>query len=340
MPQSSNAGNGGVGGGESGGGSGAIGAGRRKNPGNPGLTLVVVLYGLALGLSTFLVLKPQYFEVGVAGALLVLTLSPIAYMLASSANDRRYRAMTERIEDLTRSLRTLTDQSILSNDARKVLNRQTERELLRSAIEEDIANRNWDAAMILVKELAEGFGYRSDAEEFRRKIELARSETLDREVSEAIAYLDGLIIQKRWDSAFADAARLQRLYPYSTRVEGLKTRVQQAQGSYKDDLERRFLLAAQEGRAEDALSLLKELDPYLSTQEAEPLRELARGIIGKARDNLGAQFKLAVQDRRWREAARMGERIITEFPNSRMAAEVRNVIDGIRLRANEMVGVN
>ena len=160
MPQSSNSGNGGVGGGESAAGSGTFGAGRRKNPGNPGLTLVVVLYGLALGLSTFLVLKPQYFEVGVAGALLVLTLSPIAYMLAASSNDRRYRAMTERIEELTRSLRTLTDQSILSNDARKVLNRQTERVLLRSAIEEDIANRNWDAAMILVKELAEGFGYR------------------------------------------------------------------------------------------------------------------------------------------------------------------------------------
>jgi len=36
------------------------------------------------------------------------------------------------------------------------------------------------------------------------------------------------------------------------------------------------------------------------------------------------------------EAARIGERIIGEFPNTRMAAEVRDVIDGIRIRASEM----
>ena len=53
--------------------------------------------------------------------------------------------------------------------------------------------------MVLVKELAENFGYRSDAEEFRRKIEQSREQTLERDVAEAIAYLDSLIINRRWD---------------------------------------------------------------------------------------------------------------------------------------------
>ena len=130
--------------------------------------------------------------------------------------------------------------------------------------------------------------------------------------------------------------RIQRLFPDSSRVLSLRSRVEQAQAAYKADLERRFLMAAQEGHADNALTLLKELDPYLTIVEGEPLRELARGVIGKARDNLGAQFKLAVQDRRWRQAASIGEQIIAEFPNSRMAAEVRDVIDGIRIRANEV----
>jgi hypothetical protein len=311
---------------------------RRKNGNGPVLVILVVLYALAVALSIMLVVNGKY-DLGVQGTLLVLTLAPVAFILATAANDRRQRAVTERLDELTRSVRTLVDQSSLSNDARRVLNRQTERDLLRLAIEEDIENKNWDAAMVLVKELAEGFGYRSDAEEFRRKIEHARAETMERDVAEGIAYLDQLIIQRRWDEALGDAARIQRLYPYSPRVEGLKARVQQAQGSYKADLERRFLIAAQEGRADDALTLLKELDPYLTITEAEPLRELARGVIGKARDNLGAQFKLAVQDKRWLDAARIGERIIAEFPNSRMAAEVRDVIDGIRIRASEGVGV-
>ena len=143
-------------------------------------------------------------------------------------------------------------------------------------------------------------------------------------------------MQRRWDAAFADAGRLLRLYPDSSRVFGLRGRVEQAQRSYKEELERRFLVAAKDGHNEEAMLLVKELDGYLSPIEAEPLRELARGVIGKARENLGAQFKLAVQDKNWREASRVGERIIADFPNSRMAAEIRDVIDGIRIRANSM----
>ena len=113
--------------------------------------------------------------------------------------------------------------------------------------------------------------------------------------------------------------------------------MEQARVSYKSDLERRFRLAANEGRADEAMELMRELDAYLSLTEAEPLRELSRGIIGKARDSLGGQFKNAVQDKRWAEAVRIGERIIAEFPNTRMATEVRDVIDGLRIRASEMV---
>jgi tetratricopeptide (TPR) repeat protein len=295
----------------------------------------VALYALALGLSIMLVASGKT-DLGVQGTLLVLTLGPVALLVAHHLSDRRQRVLLDKVEDLTRAVKTLTDQSGLSNDARRVLNRQAERDLLRLAIEEDIENRNWDAAMVLVKELAENFGYRSDAEEFRRKIEQAREQTQDRDVGEAIAYLDTLIINRRWDSAFSDAARVQRLYPDSPRVEGLKDRVDQARASYKTDLERRFMDAANEGRADEAMTLLRELDFYLTVEQAEPLREMARGVIGKARDRLGEQFKQAVQDKRWAEAVRTGERIIADFPNTRMAAEVRDVIDGIRIRASEM----
>ncbi|MBL8999665.1 MAG: hypothetical protein JNK25_00850 [Phycisphaerae bacterium] len=306
---------------------------RSKRGGGGPVVMLVVLYAAALGLSVYLALRPEHFHLGAAGVLLVLTLAPVAFSLLLGG---RTRVLIERVEELTRMVRSFTDLASLSDDARRVLSRRNDRELLTQAIEEDIANKNWDAAMILVKELAERFGYRSDAEGFRNKIETARAETMDREVSDAIAYLDGLIIQRRWDAAYADAARLLRLYPDSPRVFGLRGRVEQAQRSCKEDLERRFLVAAKDDRPEEAMALLKELDGYLTPSEAEPLRELARGVIGKARENLGAQFKLAVQDRDWRSASRLGERIIAEFPNSRMAAEVRGVIDGIRIRASQV----
>lgn len=299
------------------------------------MALLVVLYGLALTLSVVLVFKGKY-DLGVTGTLLVLTMAPVAFVLAAGTFGSGARRLESRIEDLGRVIRTLGDQSALSDDARRVLNRQSERELLCKAIEEDLHREDWDAAMVLIKELAERFGYRADAERFRKRVDEVRAATMDRELNDSVGYLDGLILQKRWEAAYADAARISRLYPYSPRVQGLTARVDAAYENHKAELERRFLIAAQEGHADEALSLLKELDKYLTPGEAEPLRELARGVIGKARDNLGAQFKIAVQDRRWKDAVRIGEEIIAGFPNTRMAAEVRNVIDGIRLRASQI----
>jgi hypothetical protein len=115
--------------------------------------------------------------------------------------------------------------------------------------------------------------------------------------------------------------------------------VDNARGVYKADLERRFLDAAGQDHIEEALGLLKELDGYLTESDAEPFREVARGVIGKARENLGAQFKIAVRDRQWSTAAAVGRRIINEFPNTRMATEVRDMLDGILARANSSAGV-
>jgi hypothetical protein len=41
-----------------------------------------------------------------------------------------------------------------------------------------------------------------------------------------------------------------------------------------------------------------------------------------------------VRDRQWGAAAAIGRRIINEFPNTRMAHEVRSVLDGVLARAN------
>jgi len=276
---------------------------------------------------------------GYLGLFLVLTTLPVSLLLmkaASQPTGPAEQSVTPELRSLIEEIRSQGEQAALSDDARRVLNRKRERELLRAAIDEDIAIEDWDAAMVLVDELADRFGYRADAEEFRQRIEQARSETVQRRVTEDVARLDGLIMQRRWEQGLVEAARIGRLYPSSPRIEGLRRRVEHARQLYKADLERRFLLAAEQDQIQTAMDLLKELDAYLSESEAGPYREMARGVIGKARDNLGAQFKLAVQDRRWARAAEIGEQIIDQFPNTRMAAEVREMLDGIRNRAKEI----
>lgn len=296
--------------------------------------LYVVLIVAASAFVALGVQRADPYMASTAGIALALALCtmPIGVRLATRGGSSA--GSSSDVSSLVGAVRHLAEEQALSDDARRVLNRKRERDLLRKAIEEDIAVEDWDAAMVLVKELAERFGYRSDAEEFRTKIETARYKTVERRVDDGIRALDNLIVQLHWPEAEQEAARLSRLYPDSPRVEGLRHRVEMARQRYKAELERRFLTASESGDSEEALELLKELDQYLSEAEAEPYREVARGVVGRARENLGVQFKLAVQDRQWGIAASVGERIIREFPNSRMAQEIREMIDGIRERAS------
>jgi len=294
--------------------------------------VMVIGVALAAAFAVCLYLAIKGSDAAIVGAVLIATLAPVG-LYVSRLLARAREEQERRLSDLHDALRDLRETATLPDATRRVLSRRRQREILSGAIEEEIASKNWDAAMLLVRDLGESEGYRVEAEEFRKRIEEARRESMDRAVTEAIAVLDALIGEARFDEAQAEAAKIRRLFPDSPRSEGLRERVEAARLEFRRDLERKFLIAAEEERMEDAMDLLQRLDAFLTPQEAEPLREVVRGVIGKARENLGAQFKLAVQDRRWAEAVRLGEQIIEQFPNSRMAMEVRDVIDGVRVRA-------
>lgn len=264
---------------------------------------------------------------GGVGFFAVLATLPIAWLL--HAQVRR----ADSNEQIVEVLRGMTREAGLSDAARRVLHRREERELLTRAITQDIAAEDWDAALVLTRELADRFGYRADAEEFRTRIERARAQTQDRRVVEALATLDEQIRAHRWADAYADAARIRRLYPESHRTDNLRERVDEARRRYRQELERTFLLAAQREDVDEAMRLLKELDQYLTPTEAEPLMEVARGVVTKSRENLGVRFHLLIKDGNWQQAIETGEQIVGEFPNTRMAAEVREMLPGIRDRA-------
>lgn len=264
----------------------------------------------------------------------VALIAPVGILIAWRAGEGVASEMrrSQQMRELVKSIDTLVQEGGLSEVAKRVLHRREERELLRNAIEQDINDEDWDAAMVLVKELAERFGYRADAEEFRKRVERARAQTLDRTVVDALGVLDELIRHQQWPESYAESARITRLFPESHRVDNLRARVDEARMRYQKDLERRFLLAAEQEHLEEAMAMLKELDAYLTPTEAGPFQEVARGVIGKHRENLGVRFKLAMQDQHWDHAVTSGEQIIEAFPNSRMAQEVRELLPSLRER--------
>jgi hypothetical protein len=298
------------------------------------LYALLLLAGLALlGLCVYFYIDHR--EGGLAplvlGALAVIVpaaICPIALALLSlRAAAGRYPPRAVEL------LESINDRLLISDQAKRVAYREQDRNALRQAIRDDIQKRDFDAALAMVEEMSRTYGYREEAEEFRDQILTARKAEMERKVTEGIAAVDQIVARREWEAAMAEATKLQRLYPDELQMRGLDRRVREARENHKHELERQFLQAAERDDVELAMDLLKELDRYLSETEAEPFRETARGVIGKKRMNLGVQFKMAVHDKEATEAVRIAEQIIREFPNTKMADEVRGMLDVLRERA-------
>ena len=94
--------------------------------------------------------------------------------------------------------------------------------------------------------------------------------------------VDQLIADRAWDRAFAEAAKIQRLYPESLRVRNLEAHVRDAREDYKHTLERQFLEASQRDDIDRAIADLEAIlaggDEALAS-ENQSLRATVAGII-------------------------------------------------------------
>lgn len=243
------------------------------------------------------------------------------------------RSATLNLQRELAMLESINQRLLLSETAKKITYRAEDLTLIRKTLQDDIQKGEFNAAMVLVADLANTYGQLEESENFREQIEAARRKDHEEKVAAGIKDLERKLSDHDFAAAGREAARLQRLYPDSPGVADLPQRVKSARDQYKHELERAFLHASEREEIDRALDIMKVLDKMLTHDEAEPFREVARGVIGKKRDNLGVQFKLAVHDRDWANAVAAGEQIIREFPNTRMADEVRDRIDQLRANA-------
>ena len=267
------------------------------------------------------------------GAFVALASWPILLTMSRPrrGDDRVHRLLDEQLRLLTQ----IHEHTMLSESSKRVLYRPKELHLLRGAIEEDIGRGDYNAALTLCRTMAEEFGFREEAEKFRETIEAARRDRFDEQVRDALATLDESLARRDWAAAYAEAARMRRLFPEAGVVEELEGRIASAREEHKRHLRGRFLAAAEHGEVENAMALLRELDRYLTKSEAQQLQEVASGVVARHRENLSVQFNIAVRDRNWSEAVKAGNDIMREFPNSKMADEVRSMLDVLRTRATQ-----
>jgi len=241
--------------------------------------------------------------------------------------------VAQAIKDQNILLNSINERMLISDQAKRIAYRQKDREALRQAILADIRAEDFDAAMALVKDMAELYGYREEAEQFRNQILEQQAKKREALIERNISRIDELCTEGDWVQARHEADRLMRMYPDFPAVRELPNRIRQARDKHKQSLIVEFKESFDREDMNRAMDLLKEMDKYLTPEEAAPYAEMAREVLSKKKENLGVRFKMAVQDRDWIEALNVGEQLRRDYPNSAYADEVREMLDKIRDRA-------
>jgi len=260
--------------------------------------------------------------------LLALKVESTTHRLHSTLLD-----LDERVAAMAQPLKEIAENSHISDAAKSIAHRAKEREALRAAIRDDILHQDWEAAYYLIDQMETRFGYRQEAQKIRSEVDHSRQETIERMIVEAVGHIESQCNQRNWNQARAEAERLLRLFPNHEKVKDVMDLVDRKRDEYKAELFRAYHEALSRNDSGRCLEILKELDPVLTRSEAEALADSARGVIRSQLLNMGVQFSLAVAERRWRDALEVGLQITAEYPNSRMAQEVREKLSVLQKRA-------
>ncbi len=238
----------------------------------------------------------------------------------------------EMLRQQSATIRAIADNTAMSDFARRVVHREKDHEFLRDSIHGAIIREDYEAAQHLIESLDRELGHGEEARAFRAEVERARAATLDERIEAAVKRFDQLCAGHKWDQARREAVRLAKQFPGSELIAALSAEVDVRRQQHKRNLLREYDQAARRNDVERATQLLVELDLYLAPNEAAALKDSARGVFRAKLMQMGVQFSLAVTDKQYQSAIEIGNHIMREFPNSRYAHEIADMLPHLRKR--------
>lgn len=303
----------------------------------------VLVLSLALfGVGVYLVAQGKGWTVLSAGSLAVigtLLAWPLSLACGARAVDRavelRMAPVLGRFDRILSQLTLIGEQQLISDRAKQIAFRQKDRDAFRRAIEEDLSNQDYDAAAGLVEEMVREFGPRGEVERIKQDVFSRRDEAIRRQLDSAVAIVERHVDAEQWHAAFKEAERLKMVFPDQIRIETLPSEIEQRRNNVKRTLLARWHELVQAREIDEAILVLRKLDNYLTPVEAGALEEDARMIFKEKLAKLRTDFSAAVQSHHWREAKRLADVVVSEYPNTQMAREVRDMMPTLEERLRD-----
>lgn len=306
------------------------------------LATLLALAVLALGVTICLKQQGQWamLAAGCVSVVAVIVAWALALQLATvheqsqTGWEQFNTLLIERMEQFSVMLNVISEQQLLSDRGKAVAYRDKDREALHRAIREETAGQHYDAAMLLVSDMENAFGYKQEADQLRSEINFARDTAIRRVVADARLRIDHACTSEKWDDAMVEATRVSDLYPAHELAAALPADVQARKDQFKRQLLDNFRDAISRKDEEAAMQLLNQMDMYLTPDEVRDIRETAKGVLKARIEGYRERYAACVREAKWREAIRIGEDIIAEFPTSKLAGEVSGMMDALLGRAS------
>ena len=100
--------------------------------------------------------------------------------------EEHFGPVNERLQYISVLLNQVSEQQLISERAKGIAFRESERDALRRAIREDMQRKDYDAALMLANEIESVFGYKQEADRFREEIYNSRDAEVRKIVTEAM----------------------------------------------------------------------------------------------------------------------------------------------------------
>lgn len=234
------------------------------------------------------------------------------------------------------NLMTQVTQAVhLSDAAKEIVFRQTEQMQLGEAALNKLHQHDFEAAEAMIVAMEQTPRYKELGARLRKMAEKYHTATEDGRVQQIVAHVNQLMDQALWAQAAVQIENLIKMFPYSDKARSMPARLQEHKDMRKGELLCEWDKAVLSKETDRSLDILKELDQYLTPSEALALQESASTVFRTKLHNLGVQFTMSVTERKWADAFETGRRIVQDFPNSRMAIEIRSRLDILRDHARK-----
>ena len=248
-------------------------------------------------------------------------------------------AKTDKVADELEKLRQAVNQVNMSTHvsemAKTIAFRDNDMQTLRDAVFDKLQQKDFDSAYEIIDEIAHKTGYKKLAEQLHTQADKYRDANDVERMNQIISHIGKHLDDHQWAKASAQIELLIKEYPINDKALAMRQRLLEKKEERKKILLNAWDDAVKRQVTDRSIEILRELDQYLTPNEGLALQEGARDVFRTKLHNLGVQFSLAISGKQWAKALATGQEIILDFPNSRMAEEIREKLEVLKTQAEK-----